>query len=123
MKKFLAALLIVALAATSSFATAKGATGAGTTGDAGYSVFPYNAAGTEGPAVGKLSTGVYISWATLTTSYVIKTQHTSGTRAFATASDSTAINWKLVTKGATLTAPNATATNSVLIAEGGWSVM
>jgi hypothetical protein len=125
MKKLLAALLLVAFAATSSFGAAVGAatthTGAYT--EAGQQIFPQNAATEEGPAIGKLSTGVYFAWATLVGSYVIKTQHSSGLKAFATASDSTAINWKPATKQANLPAPPATATNSALINEGGWSVM
>ena len=126
MRKILAALLLIVLSATSCFAAAQtaAAVSGGATTNSGNEIFPQNAAAAEGPSVGKLSTGVYIAWATLTTSYIIKTQHTSGTRIFATASDSTAINWKPATaKGAALASPPAAATNSALILETGWSVM
>jgi hypothetical protein len=128
MKKILAAFLLIVLSATSSFAAAQGAAAVlgASTANAGNQIFPQNASAQEGPSVGKLSTGVYFAWATLTTSYIIKTQHTSGTKIFATASDSTAINWKPTVndaKGGDLVAPPAGATNSDLINEGGWSVM
>jgi hypothetical protein len=125
MKKILAALFLIAFASTASFAAevAATATHGGASTEAGQSLFPLNAANQEGPSIGKLSNGVYFGWATLITSYVIKTQHSSGLRTFATASDSTAIVWKPATKGANIVAPAATATNSDLINEGGWSVM
>lgn len=125
MKKILAALLLVAFAASSSFAgeVAATATHGGASTEAGQELFPLNATPAEGPSIGKLSNGVYIGWATLITSYVIKTQHASGARTFATASDSTAIVWKPADKGADIAAPDAEATNSALINEGGWSVM
>lgn len=131
MKKILVALLLIAFAASSSFAgtVAATATHGGASTESGQELFPYNAANQEGPSIGKLSNGVYIAWATLVGSYVIKTQHTSGVRTFATASDSTAIVWKPsatvggTNKGTPIAAPDAAATNSALINEGGWSVM
>ena len=125
MKKIFAALLVVVLTSTASFAgeVAATATHGGASTEAGQALFPINAAAQEGPSIGKLSNGVYFGWATLITSYVIKTQHASGARTFATASDSTAIVWKPATKGADIAVPDAAATNSALINEGGWSVM
>lgn len=125
MRKILAAFLLIAVAATSSFAAAT-ATSKGDKTLTGKTISPYNAASEPGAAVGKMSTGVYVAWATLTTSYIIKTQHLSGLKIFATASDSTAINWKPTlnnVKGADITVPDALATNTALINEGGWSVM
>lgn len=125
MRKIFAALLLISFAASSSFASST-AVSKGDYTKTGRSMFPYDANGAQGPAaIGKMSTGVYIAWATLTTSYIIKTQHLSGSKIFATASDSTAINWKPITgvKGQDITAPPAAATNSALINEGGWSVM
>jgi hypothetical protein len=124
MRKILAAVLLVALVATSSFGASLAATGTGAFADAGKSIYP-NVLGTpgtaSGTAVGKLSTGVYIAWNCLTTSYAIETQHNSGVRAFGTASDSTAITWKTVTKGADLANPASAGVAAVLAL--GWSVM
>ncbi len=124
MKKILAAVLVVAVAATSSFGASLAATGAGVYADAGKSIFP-NVLGTPGTAsttaIGKLSTGVYFAWNTLTTSYALATQHNSGVRAFGTASDSTAINWSTVTKGADLAAPGSA--NALGVSGASWTTM
>jgi len=124
MRKVIVALLLVAFSVTTSFAADLAASSTGVFADAGKTIFP-NALGvaTASPtAVGKLSTGVYFSWNTTTTAYAIKTQHNSGTRAFGTSSDSTAITWKTVGKGADLAAPAGTSI-SELMAEGSWSIM
>lgn len=128
MKKILAAVLLVALAATTCFGNAtqsatysiSAAENAGKT-FAGRAIIPADAAGTAGPQVGKLSTGVSLAWSILTTSYAIKTVHASGVRAFGTASDSTAITWIGVTKGGAVAAPTSATVNGVLTT--GWSVM
>lgn len=128
MRIILAAVLLVALAATSSFAGA----GYTTTNDisatenanktfAGRAILPRDGNNVVGPQVGKLSTGVSIAWNVLPTSYAIKTVHASGVRAFGTASDSTAITWIGVTKGGAVPAPPTPDVNGVLTA--GWSVM
>jgi hypothetical protein len=128
MRIILAAILLVAFAATSSFAgTSQSATFDITAADnagktfAGRAIIPADAAGTVGPQIGKLSTGVSIAWNILATSYAIKTVHASGIRAFGTASDSTAITWIGVAKGGAVPMPTLPNVNGVLTA--GWSVM
>ena len=129
MKKILAAFLLIATTTTLSFAATGDIAATATSGDvtsdsSGKTLFPANAAGTEGPQIGKMSTGVYPAWATLVGNYVVMTQHTSGVKLFASSSDSTAIQWKPATKGAAIAAPAATATGAIEFADGnGWTVM
>jgi hypothetical protein len=128
MRIILAAVLLVALAATSAFANASySATysipdteNAGKT-FAGRAILPRDANNVVGPQVGKLSTGVSIAWNVLATSYAIKTVHASGVRAFGTASDSTAITWITVDKGGAV--PMPTQPNVIGVLTTGWSVM
>lgn len=126
MKKILAAFLLVTFAATASFGAAIGAkSGAVPSTESGRSVFPnlLNEATQSTVAIGRLSTGVYLSWNVLTTEYALKTQHSSGVRMFGTASDSTAISWLLAVKGAANAEP--TKSNSTAFGTGtdGWSIM
>lgn len=129
MRKILAAFLLVTFAATASFGAALGdGSGAVTSTESGRSVFPNtlgSAATQSGTAVGKLSTGVYISWLTATTNYALQTVHSSGVRLFGTASDSTAIMWKIHTKGDANPEPlfNTAAAGAFPTGSGGWSVM
>ncbi|MDO9069640.1 MAG: hypothetical protein Q7W05_14455 [Deltaproteobacteria bacterium] len=129
MKKILSAVLLVAFSATLSFGASLAATGAGTSTEAGRAVFPSSpnddtVASTT--AVGKTSTGVYVSWSMATgaskyATYAIKTQHQSGVRMYGTASDSTAITWATCTKGADNAAPTAADYSGVV--GGTWTVM
>jgi hypothetical protein len=128
MRIILVAVLLVVLAATSSFA----GVGYTATNDisaadnaaktfAGRAILPHDGLGVLGPQIGKLSTGVSIAWNVLPISYAIKTVHASGVRAFGTASDSTAITWIAVAKGGAVPAP--TQPNVMGVLTTGWSVM
>ena len=127
MKKIIIALLLVAFAATSSFAGAPSATLAaaaeGTTATAGKAIFPnvLNTTNVSTVQVGKCSTGVYVGWNTSVGGYSLETQHSSGVKTFGTAWDSTAITWKPATKGADLPALSSNGVAAVLAS--GWSVM
>ncbi|MDO9069641.1 MAG: hypothetical protein Q7W05_14460 [Deltaproteobacteria bacterium] len=131
MKKNLAAVLIVTLAATSSFAASLAATGVGTPTEAGRAVIPNiptddTTAGGNNTAVGKTSTGVYISWSMATgaskyASYAIKTQHQSGVKMYGTASNTTIITWSTATKNADCATP--TSSDYQGIVGGTWTVM
>jgi len=126
MRKILAAFLLVTFAATASFATDYTATsGAVAYTEAGKTAFPNNLGLTtvSSVAIGKLSTGVYLSWMTSTVGYALATQHSSGVRTFGTAHDSTAIMWHSATKGADLAQPAAAAASSFATGSAGWSVM
>lgn len=72
------------------------------------------------PSIGKLSTKVGCAWNTVTTGYAIITQHESGTKAYGTSYDSTAIYVKDVTKGSSHAAPSATDTGSF---DSNWKTM
>lgn len=130
MKKIISAVLLVALAASSSFGAQTLNAGAdGTSTDAGKTIvpnIPTDDAVVSTTAVGRLSTGVYASWQMATGaskygSYAIKTQHQSGVRMYGTASDSTAITWATCVKGATNTKPTAADYSGVV--GGTWTVM
>ena len=127
MKKIFIAVLLVALAATYSFAGAPSATLAaaaeGTSTQSGWKILPnvLNTTTVSTVQIGKCSTGVYFGWNVSTTGYAIETQHSSGVRRFGTAWDSTAITWIPATKGSAL---GALATNDVTsVLATGWSVM
>jgi hypothetical protein len=126
MRKILAAFLLVTIAATASFATDYTATsGAVAATEAGKTAFPNVLGGTtvSTVAIGKLSTGVYLSWNVALTGYALATQHSSGVRTYGSASDSTAIMWHTAVKGAALAQPTASAATSFDTVNGGWSVM
>lgn len=127
MKKILAAFLLVTFAATASFGAAIGAgSGDVASTESGRTVYPnlLGASGTQSTvSVGKLSTGVYLSWLTSTTQYALKTQHSSGTRMYGTASDSTAIMWHTAVKGDPNAEPTAANASAFLGGAGAWSVM
>jgi len=57
------------------------------------------AAATGGTLIGKTSTGVSVAAKTGAGGYAVVTQHKSGTRAFATAYDSTSVFYKEATAG------------------------
>lgn len=118
---------MVAFAATASFGAALGAgSGAVPSTESGRTVYPnlLNLATQSTVAIGKLSTGVYLSWKVQTTEYAIKTLHSSGMRMFGTASDSTAINWHLVAlKGEDNAEPTQSNTSAYVTGAGAWSVM
>lgn len=127
MKKIIIAALLVAFAATSSFAgigsASQTAAGEGDNTVSGYKIIP-NVLGlaTASPTpVGKTSNGVYFGWNTATTGYSMVTQHVSGVKTIGTASDSTAITWKPAVKAAATPALATPTTASVYAV--GWSVM
>ena len=92
MKKiFVLALVLLLSSAALSFAN----TGAPTSGDAGKTLYGgVGAAPTgssDGTLIGKLSTGVYVGWASDTLGYILTTQHVDGNRSFGSAHNATAI--------------------------------
>lgn len=96
MKKILFLTAILAFAATSSFA---GNTQSSPTGTIDFAITTYTLvlhgdAGTATDAstlIGRCSTGVDVAWKTATGGYALMTQHKSGTKAYATSYDSTAM--------------------------------
>lgn len=72
------------------------------------------ASGADGssPSIAKLSTKVGLAWMTAAEGYAIITQHQSGTKAYGTSHDSTAIYVKDVTKGSEEGAPSASDTSA-----------
>ncbi len=72
-------------------------------------------------AIGKLSTKVGIAWQATADGYAIITQHQSGTKAYGTSFDSTAIYVNDVAKGSTTAAPSA-ATSADFVT-GTWKTM
>lgn len=95
MKKILILTTVLAFAATSCFALASGATGTMTlTTDVGLTLHGSTtgvAAAADTAQIGKNSTGVGVAWNTSTAGYALVTQHKSGTKAFGSSYDSTAI--------------------------------
>jgi len=104
MKKILATILIVLSFASSAFATAiSTGTALTTAGLAVYGGVDATAAGAAPSPLVKFSTGVFgqVNFdATAHDAYAILTKHTSGSKLFGTANDSTNIYWKQVITGA-----------------------
>jgi hypothetical protein len=95
MKKILILTAVLVLAATNCFAVGSGANGSMTlTTDVGLEMHGSTtgvAATKDTALIGKLSTGVAVGWLTTTGGYALVTQHKSGTKAFGSSYDSTAI--------------------------------
>jgi hypothetical protein len=70
--------------------------------------------------ISKLSTGVYAGASYSGTGYSIATYHMSGTKAYGTAYDATALYWQELGAGGTLTAPTSSA---AVDAFDGWTIM
>ena len=70
--------------------------------------------------ISKLSTGVYAGASYSSTGYSIATYHKSGTKAYGTSYDATAIYWNELGAGGTLTAPTSSAAADAF---NGWTVM
>jgi len=93
MKKVLILTSILVLAATTSFA----AGGSGATGGIDFSATGQSVTGDATTAtadtalIGKCSTGVDVAWSTDVNGYALMTQHKSGTKAYGTSYDSTAL--------------------------------
>jgi hypothetical protein len=127
MKKIIIAVLLVAFAASASFAGAPSstltATAEGTSATSGKMILPniLNTTNVSTVQVGKCSTGVYVGWNTTVSGYSLETQHSSGVKTFGTAWDSTAITWKTAVKGDPLPALSSNGVSAVLAS--GWSVM
>lgn len=93
MKKILVLTTVLAFAATNCFALASGATGTMTlTSDTGLELHGDPATATADTAlIGRMSTGVGVAWITNTAGYTLVTQHKSGTKAYGSSYDSTAL--------------------------------
>ena len=104
MKEKMIIMLVVALTLFSSSAFAEAlATGEVTT-IAGGQLSATSPAALD---ISNLSTNVVIGATYSATGYAIDTYHTSGTKAYGTAYDSTAIYWLELGTGGTLTAPSS----------------
>jgi hypothetical protein len=95
MKKILVLTAILAMAASSCFATdiATGASGTMSLANStGLELHGDPTTATNATAlIGKASTGVSVAWSTDTDGYALMTQHKSGTKAYGSSYDSTAI--------------------------------
>lgn len=99
MKKILIMSAILVLTASSSFAaatTSNAASSINFTDGIGLSLHADKTTATKDTAlIGKNSTGVSTAWKTTTSGYALMTQHKSGTKAYGSSYDSTAIyQWK-----------------------------
>ena len=116
MKKLIVLVVIALSISTSAFAvTATTATGVGTVGGEVIS-------GTAPAAldIARASKGVLFGWNTAATGYSINTYHTSGTKIYGTAYDSTALYFSDVGTDATLAYPTD---SSADVAFDGWTTM
>jgi hypothetical protein len=113
MKKVIVLTLAVLLLASSGFATELAA-------DVANKGKTLHATTPAGQDISKLSTGVYAGAAYSSTGYSIATFHMSGTKAYGTAYDATAIYWSELGAGGTLTAPTSSAADEAFA---GWTVM
>lgn len=115
MKKILILTAVLALVATNCFAIASGATGAMTlaTGTTGLTLHADSATATATTArIGKSSTGVGVGWNTSVGGYALVTQHASGTKAYGSSYDSTAIYQSADGTPGTVILANPTATDT-----------
>lgn len=93
MKKILILTAVLVLSATFSFA----AGGTSATGDIDFSATGQDLTGDPATAtadtalIGRCSTGVDVGWSTDVNGYALMTQHKSGTKAYGTSYDSTAL--------------------------------
>jgi hypothetical protein len=89
----------------------------------GSNVYGNTVAATAGTAlIGKTSTNVGLGWSTNTGGYALETQHTSGTKAFGTASDATSIYQAPVVTVGTVVAPTSWTTGASSFGSG-WTTM
>jgi hypothetical protein len=92
MKKILVMVAILALTATSSFAQGTSATGTLSFTSTGKSLTGDPLVATADTAqLGRMSTGVDVGWITQLNGYAVMTQHKSGTKAYGSSYDSTAL--------------------------------
>ena len=116
------------MVSTSCFAgdTASGATGSIVFTNVGLELHGAPATATNSTAlIGKASTGVGVGWNTKTTGYALITQHKSGTKAFGSSYDSTAMFMTIAegTPGTVIdAAPSATDTTDFAVTAT-WKVM
>jgi hypothetical protein len=110
MKKTLILTALLALSASASFAGGtSGATGTIDFANTGQSLTGDAATATADTAlIGKCSTGVDMAWNTSANGYALMTQHKSGTKAYGTSYDSTAVYQSVATD----TEPGTPAYNS-----------
>lgn len=110
MKKILSLIALLTFAMTGSAFGAALATGSVTASD-GLSIYGGSsaavAAGATKVLIGKTSKGVRAGARYITTGYALNTKHDSGTKAFGTAHDATAIYTTETGVGALTTAPTA----------------
>ena len=110
MKKIVTLLALFTFAFAGSASAAALASGSVTTSD-GLSVYgginATVAASATAVLIGKTSKGVKAGFAYTSTGYAVNTKHNSGSKAFGTAHDSTAIYTTELAVGAALTAPSA----------------
>ncbi|WP_027714749.1 hypothetical protein [Desulfuromonas sp. TF] len=115
MKKIsILAVLFVFIACNVSFAAALAS--GGTTTTTGLQVFggvdADDAAGSSSVLLGKMSKGVYFGAAYTTGGYACATKHTSGSKAYGTAHDSTAIYFQDIGTAALSTVTPSAASNT-----------
>jgi len=121
MKTILLLIAISLCAASSAFATAADIQALSMTVN-GLSLYGDKTAATATTAlIGKSSTGVGVGVKTASTGYCLVTQHKTGTKAFGTSMDSTAVYQINVTAGTATTTP--TAATSALLTTLTWSTM
>lgn len=122
MKKFTIILLVVGLCLLSGNAFAEDLAPAG----AVSTIKGGNLTGGVGTDtsinIAKMSTNVVIGVMYNSDAYALSTYHTSGTKAYGTAFDSTALFWKELGVGGTLTAP-ASSNNEDAFTGEGWTKM
>ena len=112
MKNIIYACVLVLIGAGSSFGAASSAS---VLADAGKTVVSGSS------TIGKLSTGVHLSWNTAAAGYAVITAHKSGVKAFGSAHDSTAITWKTQAKDTVVDVPSAA--GSAAVSGAGWTIM
>lgn len=104
MKKAMILLFVVSFTAVSisAFAAATALSSGSVTGTAGAEV-----QASDGQTISNLSSNVVLGATYNTATYALNTYHTSGTKAYGTAYDSTSIYFDEIGVGATLSAPSA----------------
>lgn len=124
MKKIVVLSMLFLLAISGSAFAAALAAGADSA--EGLSIFggvdAADAAATSSVLLGKLSKGVIFQHNSEVTGYAIITKHTSGTKLYGTAHDSTAIRFKDVGVGAA-TGESLSTAGVGAFADGGWTTM
>jgi hypothetical protein len=117
MKKIIALTSLFLIAAVPVFATSLDYA-------AGNAGFVLKATAPATALIGKTSKGVVICGAYTGTGYALATYHTNGTKEYGTAYDATAVYFKDVGAGATITAPTSSvATDAGSFGGAGWSAL